>query len=441
MRASDRSKSRFCHKRTEDNKLATRTLLDGSVALIRTAVPAFDSLRTPAKCSLDRRERGATGCGSAKHDSLEGVAHDPQGLPAKLKCLFVIDEPMTDDENRHRPNGLGRRHVRNAAGWSAVLGRVWQRSSENRLATAASSVAFYVLLGSIPCLAAVVWLYGLFADPSSVGRLSGLMAGIVPLDIAHLLGRQIDRLAERESASTKSFMATVGWLAFIMWSANQGMRGLVDALNIVYGRREERPPWLRLLLTILMTLGVVVFLVLAVFAILLLAVIVEVFPVDNDIGRALGLLRWPAMLLLAGLAIALLLRIGPSRRDAYWPSILAGSAVGALLWLGVSIVFGWYARNIASFSALYGSLGSVAAFMTWLWLSALTVLIGAEFDAAQSLLRSKNGLARQKPQDQENNEDDYRNEKQPFGDGRGPGGNVREAKDAGDERYQEENQR
>ncbi len=334
---------------------------------------------------------------------------------------------MTDDDDGPCAERRARRHARNTAGWRAVLGRVWQRSSENRLTTAASSVAFFVLLGSIPCLAAVVWLYGLFADPSSVVRLSGLMAGLVPPDIAHMLGRQIDRLADRESASTKSLLATVGWLAFIMWSANQGMRALVDALNLIYGRTEERPLWLRLLLTILMTLGVVVFLALAVFTILLLPAIVGMFPANDDIGSALRLLRWPAMLLLAGLATALLLRIGPSRRDAYWPSILVGSAVGALLWIGVSIIFSWYVRNFASFSALYGSLGAVAAFMTWLWLSALAVLIGAEFDAAQSFLRSEHRLARHKPEDQENNEYDYRNDEQPFGDGRGPGGNVREA--------------
>ena len=87
------------------------------------------------------------------------------------------------------------------------------------------------------------------------------------------------------------------------------------------------------------------------------------------------------MLLFSGLLIALLLRYGPNRQDAHWPSIARGSVIGAILWLAISVLFAWYVRNIASFDEIYGPLGSVAVFMTWLWLSALAMLIGAEFDA------------------------------------------------------------
>ncbi len=119
----------------------------------------------------------------------------------------------------------------------------------------------------------------------------------------------------------------------------------------------------------------------------------------------IGWLRWPAMLLLTALAIMILLRFGPSRKETHWPSILRGSLIGATLWILVSVGFSWYAQNVASFSALYGSLGSVIVFMTWLWLSALAVLVGAEFDAAETFGRSEYHLAGGQSHCEEDQED------------------------------------
>lgn len=254
----------------------------------------------------------------------------------------------------------------------------------------AASISFYVLLGSMPGLAAVVWLYGTFANPDDVTRLSRALVGILPSEIADLLGRNIQRLADRESATTRSLLSTVAWLLFILWSANRGMRGLVDALNQIYRRAEARSRLIRLALTLAMTLGLVVFLAAAAFAAIVVPVLLDVAGVDG-LGAMGAYLRWPAMLLFSGLLIALLLRYGPNRQDAHWPSIVRGSITGAILWLAISVLFAWYVRNVARFDAIYGSLGSVAVFMTWLWLSALAMLVGAEFDA-EAVERSKSDV-------------------------------------------------
>jgi len=92
----------------------------------------------------------------------------------------------------------------------------------------------------------------------------------------------------------------------------------------------------------------------------------------------------------------------------------------------MSILFSWYAQNIANFSALYGSLGSVVAFMTWLWLSALTVLIGAELDASVTAANSKRPLAGKPAEDEENRENGHGDRKQSFRNRSGSGGEVGE---------------
>jgi membrane protein len=49
--------------------------------------------------------------------------------------------------------------------------------------------------------------------------------------------------------------------------------------------------------------------------------------------------------------------------------------------VGASALFSWYAANFGNFNETYGSLGAVVGFMTWLWISAIVVLLGAEIDA------------------------------------------------------------
>jgi membrane protein len=91
--------------------------------------------------------------------------------------------------------------------------------------------------------------------------------------------------------------------------------------------------------------------------------------------------RWPAMFLVLTLALAVIYRYGPSRETARWRWVTWGSAVAALLWIGVSGAFSWYAANFGKFNETYGSLGAVIGFMTWLWISAIVILLGAEIDA------------------------------------------------------------
>ena len=95
----------------------------------------------------------------------------------------------------------------------------------------------------------------------------------------------------------------------------------------------------------------------------------------------LKILRWPIMLVIIGFALAVLYRYGPSRSKPQWRWISWGSAFAAVVWLGFSILFSWYAGNFGHYNEAYGSLGAVIGFMLWLWLSIVVILVGAELDA------------------------------------------------------------
>jgi membrane protein len=81
------------------------------------------------------------------------------------------------------------------------------------------------------------------------------------------------------------------------------------------------------------------------------------------------------------LALAILYRYGPSREKPQWRWITWGSAVAAVSWLVISILFSWYAENFGNYNKTYGSLGAIIAFMFWIWLSIIVVLLGAELNA------------------------------------------------------------
>lgn len=175
-------------------------------------------------------------------------------------------------------------------------------------------------------------------------------------------------------------LASLGWFVVLLWSANRGMKSFINALNTIYARSEERGYFQRIAVALTLTLCSIFVLVALLSGLLLLPAVLKALGFGDNTRLVPIFLRWPAFLVFSEVAVATLYRYGPSRRTADWRSILLGSSFGALLWIGFSLVFAWYVPTFGSFTALYGSLGAIVAFM--FWLSALAVLINAEVDAA-----------------------------------------------------------
>src|SRR6185437_6348409 len=99
------------------------------------------------------------------------------------------------------------------------------------------------------------------------------------------------------------------------------------------------------------------------------------------VGMILTYARWPVLLILVTIALALIFRHGPDRSEPRWRWVSWGSAFAAIGWIVVSALFTWYAANFGNFNETYGSLGAVIGFMMWMWLSVIVILIGAKFNA------------------------------------------------------------
>jgi membrane protein len=263
-------------------------------------------------------------------------------------------------------------------GWVHVGWRVFASIFEHRLLTTSGGVAFFALLAIFPALATIVSLYSLFADPHAIPERVALLAGVVPTSIIDLIKGEIQSLAEKNS-NTLSTAFLIG-LVVSMWSANSGVSALFDALNIVHGETEERSLLQFYATTFAITLGAVVYGLIAISGVLPMAF--RFLKLGEQVQNFEAIFRWPATLLLVMIWLSVIYRVGPSRSDAKCRWVTWGSGLAAILLVVASMVFTWYLAEFNSYNRLYGSLGAVVGFMTWLWISIVVMLLGAEVDAA-----------------------------------------------------------
>ena len=243
----------------------------------------------------------------------------------------------------------------------------------------AAGVTFYGLLALVPALTALVSVYGLFADPAALDRHVGLLEGLVPADGLELVREQLRRLTEQ--GQTKLGVTSAVALAIALWSANSGMKSMFEAMNVAYDEEEKRGfVWLTLV-TLAFTLATIATIL------LLLGLGVVVPPVLQAFGLG-ALVQWAVriggIVLALGLTVvglAALYRWGPSRRSAEWRWITPGAVLAILVIVAASGLFSWYLASFGSYNATYGSLGAIFGLMTWLWITAIIVVAGAELNS------------------------------------------------------------
>jgi membrane protein len=266
-----------------------------------------------------------------------------------------------------------------AKGWKDILLRVYGNIGKHRVLALAAGMTYYSILAIFPALAALVAIYGLFADPGSIAKHLDQISGFVPSGAVDVARDQLTRVTSKGSQSL-GFTFAIG-LAISLWSANAAMKALFDTLNIVYGEEEQRG-FLKLnAVSLAFTLAAIGFVVVALGAVVVVPVVLNYLSLSNFADLLVRIARWPVMFVGLALALACIYRFGPSREAPAWRWISWGSAVATLLWLAASGLFSWYAASFGKFNETYGSLGAVIGFMTWLWISAIVVLMGAELDA------------------------------------------------------------
>jgi membrane protein len=263
-------------------------------------------------------------------------------------------------------------------GWWQILKRTGRAVSRDGLMAQAAAVTFYALLALFPAMAMLVSLYGLIADPRTLSSTVSGISGVVPGGGMQIITDQLKALA---SSPHKALgIGLLVGLATSLWSATSGIKALFEALNVAYNETEQRS-FIRLtVIAMIFTLCSILFLLLALGGVVVLPAALNILGIGAETTLLLELLRWPVLLLGLGVFLSFVYRYGPCRAQARWRWVTWGSAVATVGWLVVSVAFSYYASHFGSYNKTYGTLGAAIGFMTWMWLSATIVLVGAELD-------------------------------------------------------------
>jgi len=251
----------------------------------------------------------------------------------------------------------------------------------DNLSLVAAGVAFYGLLAIFPAIIATVAVYGLVADPDHISAQLASATEALPQEAADLIVSQLSAAAKIDrSGLTLGLVLSLG---ATLWAATGGVRALLNGLNVIYDVKENRGFVRRSALALGLTVGGLVTVAAAL-------ALVAAFPVALDrVGLepvAAGLAeaaRWLLLVILILLGLALLYRWGPARPTARRRWVTWGSAGALLVWILGSIAFSVYVANFGSYNKTYGTIAAVIVLMLWLYVSAFSVLLGAEIDAVR----------------------------------------------------------
>ena len=268
--------------------------------------------------------------------------------------------------------------------WIAVAAGVWHIIGARNLGLISAGVAFYALLSIFPAVAAIISLFGFFADPFAIEAQVELLRDFVPEDAFLLLSAQIDRLiAARDGALGWTSLVSV---VIVFWTARLGVAAIIRGMTAIYGREPRGGLW-HTFTALALTAVLIGVAIVALALVVILPVILALVPQTPLTGLILEFLRWSLAVSVAVFGIALLYRYGPNRSGPRTRWFSPGLMMAVILWAAASISFSWFLGNFGNYNEVYGSIGAVVALLMWFYISAFVILLGAALNAEIERLR------------------------------------------------------
>jgi membrane protein len=266
--------------------------------------------------------------------------------------------------------------------WVAILRRAARRTLDDHMVLIAKALAFSTFLAIPSVLLVAVGMFTLVAQADTIDHLIAHLHDVMPVEARHLLSKSLHRLDHQPNTSVA---ITVIGFAIATWSTTSAMANYMTALDIAYHRTDGRGFVKRRLVALAMAgcIGI---------AFLLIAGLLILGPtIEHRVGHATGhetvvavlwwTVQWPILVLGLLAAFAAILYLGPDVEERSWRMATPGAIVAVLVWLAASGAFALYTSHFDSYNKTWGSLTAVIVTLTWLWLTALALLFGAELDS------------------------------------------------------------
>lgn len=287
------------------------------------------------------------------------------------------DVPHPDDERKPQsPTELKPRS------WKLTLRNALHEFTQDQGTDLAAALTYFSVLALFPGLLAVFSLLGVVGQAEqTVTTVLELAGGFAPPDVINQIRGPITQMA----TSQASGFTLVAGLVGALWSASGYVGAFGRAMNRIYEMDEGRPIW-KLRPQMLLLTAVVVVLV----ALVLVGLVVS-GPIADSITRMIGLgnvgttifgiVKWPLMLLAVVVIIAMLYYFTPNVKQPRFRWVSVGSLMAVIIWMVLSVLFGFYVANFSNYNKTYGALAGVIMFLLWVWLTNIALLFGAEIDS------------------------------------------------------------
>jgi membrane protein len=271
------------------------------------------------------------------------------------------------------------------------LKKLGKEALDDNITDVGAMMAYYAVLALFPMLVFIVTTALLVLDPSTVHEGVQMATSAMPAGVRAVVSKQVSSLIDSAGAGFAILGAVLA-----LWGASRGAASLQGALNSIFNKKETRPWWKRQVIAIAVTAGVSLLIILALAMLTIGPVIghyvADRFGLGGAFDLAWGIGRWIGAGLLVMIVWAILYKFLPDT-DAPFRIFTPGAVVGVILWLGISLLFGLYLRYFNSYDATYGALGGAIVFLTWLWLSNIALLFGAEFNDVLADFRKNTSAA------------------------------------------------
>ena len=314
---------------------------------------------------LLRRRRDEPAQEGAYDDERPPPDEAPEPLPER-------DEPRLEDPG---PTDLSRRD------YVAIIRRAIKKFNNDHMTNIAAALAYYAFLAIPSALLVAVGIFSLVASPSTITTVIDKLHGIAPGQATSLLESSLRNMLHNKSTGV-TVLSIGGVLAF--WSLTGAMQNLMWALNIAYDRDERRGFVLRRIVALWMVLFALIGFALA-FGVLILGPHLSTWIGDATGAHSLTkivwyIAEWP--LLVGGLLVTFagFMYYGPNVKHPRWHFLTFGAVVSLVIWLAASGAFAFYVSKFSSYNKTWGSLAAVVVMLTWLWLSSVALLLGAEIN-------------------------------------------------------------
>jgi membrane protein len=288
--------------------------------------------------------------------------------------------PQPERRERRLPDpGLTDLSVRD---YRAIVVRAGKQALAHGITDLAAALAYYSFLAIPAVLLVAVGLFSLFASPDGITTLIDKLGTVVPSQATQLIEDSLRRMNENKSGSLA--MVIVGFI-LALWTTTGAMTAFMRAVNRAYDRDESRGFVRQRFVAVQMVIAMGVAFLL-VFGLLVLGPVMsgwigDALGIESVMGWLWWVAQWPILLVGLLAVFATVLYLGPNVDHPRWRFLTPGAVFAVVVWLVASGLFAVYTSMFDSYNKTWGSFAAVIVMLTWLWVTAIALLLGAEINS------------------------------------------------------------